>query len=155
MPRWAEVESAAPALAGRVREALDAGVKKTLATLRSDGSPRISAIETQWSDGGLYIGSMWRALKALDLRRDPRFALHSPTVERDDVADAKLAGRAVEIHDEETIRRLNGDRAPDGPSHLFELIITELSALAVGDPPDHLVIEVWTPSEGVRRLIRR
>ena len=42
MPSWSEFEAAAPELAARVRVRLDAHVHKTLATLRADGSPRIS-----------------------------------------------------------------------------------------------------------------
>jgi hypothetical protein len=81
MARWSEVERAAPELAAAAREFLDAGVHKTLATLRRDGSPRISGIEATIADGELWLGMMPASLKALDLRRDPRLALHSPTVE--------------------------------------------------------------------------
>ena len=42
-----------------------------------DGAPRISGIEAQFLGGELWFGSMAGARKALDLRRDPRFALHS------------------------------------------------------------------------------
>ncbi|HEX6583242.1 MAG TPA: pyridoxamine 5'-phosphate oxidase family protein, partial [Thermoleophilaceae bacterium] len=77
MAGWSGFEAAAPELAERVRARLDAHVHKTLATVRRDGSPRISGTETQIVDGELWIGSMWQARKALDLQRDPRFALHS------------------------------------------------------------------------------
>ncbi len=58
MPSWSEFEQQAPELASRVRERLDAHVHKTLATIRRDGSPRISGIETETKDGELWIGSM-------------------------------------------------------------------------------------------------
>src|SRR5690348_14344911 len=77
MPSWSDFEAAAPELAARVRARLDAHVHKTLATVRRDGSPRISGTETQLADGELWIGSMWQAQKARDLQRDPRFAIHS------------------------------------------------------------------------------
>ena len=77
MPSWTEFEAAAPELAERVRSRLDAHVHKTLATVRRDGAPRISGTETAFAEGDLWIVSMWRARKALDLQRDPRFALHS------------------------------------------------------------------------------
>ncbi len=57
---------------------MDAGRHKTIATLRADGSPRISGIECEFADGELRFGSMARARKGVDLRRDPRFALHGP-----------------------------------------------------------------------------
>ncbi len=144
MASWADFEAAAPELAARVRERLDAHVHKTLATLRSDGSPRISGTETQWRDGDLWIGSMWNAVKARDLQRDPRFALHSGS---DDPAewsgDAKLAGIA-----EETTQ-------PGEDSHTFRLDLREVSTVALDEERKNLVIEVWTPEEGVRSFKRK
>ena len=71
MASWHEVEAEAPELAARARERFDANKHKTLATLRRDGSPRISGTEIQFADGEVWFGSMWEAVKALDLRRDP------------------------------------------------------------------------------------
>src|SRR4051794_16481165 len=122
MPSWAEFEAEAPELAATVRERLEAHAHKTIATVRRDGSPRISGTEAQLRDGELWIGSMWRALKALDLQRDPRFALHSGSEEPDEWSgDAKLAGVVQEITDPERVRELNGAAAESGPSHLFRL----------------------------------
>lgn len=63
----------------------------TLATLRRDGSPRISGTEVVFDDeaGEIYLGMMPGSVKALDLRRDPRLALHSPTVDPQNIAAAK------------------------------------------------------------------
>src|ERR671914_38732 len=99
MPSWSEFEAAA-----KVRERLDAHTHKTLATLRRDGSPRISGTESAVRDGELWIGSMWKARKAHDLQRDPRFALHSGSDEPDEwKGDAKLAGIAEEITDRDHV----------------------------------------------------
>jgi hypothetical protein len=155
MPSWSEFEAAAPELAARVRARLDAHTHKTLATLRRDGSPRISGIETELIDGELWIGSMWEARKAHDLRRDPRFALHSGSDEPADWAgDAKLAGVAEEITDPARRREINGDKAPSGPSHLFRLDLLEVSTVALDEERKALVIEVWTPAGGVRSFKR-
>ena len=144
MASWADFEAAAPELAARVRERLDAHVHKTLATVRRDGSPRISGTETQWRDGDLWIGSMLNAVKARDLQRDPRFALHSGS---DDPAewsgDAKLAGIA-----EETTK-------PGEDSHTFRLDLREVSTVALDEERKNLVIEVWTPEDGVRSFKRK
>ncbi|MFC6581074.1 hypothetical protein [Planomonospora parontospora] len=51
MASWQEIEKEVPELAGRVRELLDAHRHKTMATLRRDGSPRISGTEAQFKDG--------------------------------------------------------------------------------------------------------
>lgn len=142
MARWSEVEQEVPELAARARVLFDAKKHKTLATLRKDGSPRISGTEAWFEDGELWFGSMARAVKALDLLRDPRFALHSATVDPKMAhGDAKLAGRAVETESD--------------PSHLFRAELTELVVTRVGEPADHLVIEVWREGEGVRRIERR
>ena len=155
MPSWSEFEAAAPELARAVRERLDAHTHKTIATLRRDGSPRISGIETELRDGELWIGSMWQARKARDLQRDPRFALHSGSDEPSDWAgDAKLAGVAEEITDRERVEEAGGDSAPSGPSHLFRLDLREISTVRLNEQRSAIVIEVWTPGGGVRRMER-
>lgn len=153
MARWIDVERQAPELSARARRILDVHVNKTLATLRRDGSPRVSAIEIEFVDGEVMMGSMWRAVKALDLRRDPRFALHAAF--GSELGDAKLAGRVEEIVDPERIALINGPKAPPGPSHLFRADITELTVTSIGEPADHLVIDSWHEGRGVERRVRR
>jgi len=143
VPNWSEFEAEAPELAARVRERLDAHGHKTIATLRRDGSPRISGTEAVFENGELWIGSMWRALKALDLQRDRRFALHSASEEPDVwTGDAKLAGVAEEVESEH------------GKSHRFRLDLSEVSTVGLNDDRSALVIEVWTPGQGVRMMRR-
>ncbi|HEY2272798.1 MAG TPA: pyridoxamine 5'-phosphate oxidase family protein, partial [Jatrophihabitantaceae bacterium] len=101
MTAWRDVEQAVPDFARRVRELLDAHRHKTIATVRADGSPRISGIEVQFEDGELVFGSMSNARKGADLRRDPRFALHGATIDPVDGQEAKwpgevkISGRAI------------------------------------------------------------
>ena len=143
MPSWSEFEAEAPELAAKVRERLEAHKHKTIATIRSDRSPRISGTETEFEDGELWIGSMLDALKARDLQRDPRFALHSGSDEPDDWSgDAKLAGVAEEVAVE------------DGKSHRFRLDLSEVSTVGLDEGRKHLVIEVWKPGAGVRTMKR-
>ena len=156
MPSWSDVEAEIPELAALARGFLDAHIHKTLATLRHDGSPRISGTEVIFTDGELWLGSMWRALKALDLRRDPRFALHSGSADPPDwTGDAKLAGRIEEVTDPEHKAAIIGGEAPPGPSHLFRADINEVVVVRLGDPADHLVIESWHAGRGVTRRDRR
>jgi hypothetical protein len=155
MARWSEVEREAPDLAATARGFFDAGVHKTLATLRGDGSPRISGIEVQFRDGEVWLGSMWQAVKARDLHRDPRFALHSPSADPPAWrGDAKLAGRAEEVDDPALVARLT-EGAPPGPSHLFRADVTELSVVRLTDGGDHLVVESWHEGRGLTRVVRR
>jgi len=157
---WAEVEAQAPELASAARELLDSRVHKTIATVRRDGSPRISGTEAFFLDGDLWFGSMWQARKALDLRRDPRFALHGGTIDPPDwSADAKVSGRAVEVLDQDRVDAVlaaRGGERPDGPLHLFRADLTDVVVTRLGgDPPDRLVIDFWREDDRVRRIERR
>jgi len=155
MARWADLEREVPELAAAARGFLDAGVHKTLATLRRDGSPRISGTELEIRDGDLWLGSMWQARKAQDLQRDPRCALHSPSVDPPAWrGDAKLAGRAEEVTDPELVTRMT-EGAPPGPSHLFRLDVTELSVVRLAESGDAIVVESWHEGRGVTRVERR
>ena len=159
MASWSEVEAAAPELASRARTTLDAHKHKVLATLRRDGSPRLSGIEATFTDGELWLGMMPGSRKALDLRRDPRLALHSASVDPPDddpsawPGDAKVAGRAVEVDDSALLERLGAGEGGGG-AHLFRVDLTEVVHTRVGEPADHLVIEVWDEGAGLRRLKR-
>jgi pyridoxamine 5'-phosphate oxidase-like protein len=163
MASWQEVEAAVPDLAASVRAVFDAHKHKVLATLRADGSPRVSGNEVTFKDGEAWMGMMDKSVKALDLLRDPRMAVHSATVDPElALGDAKLAGRAVEETDAQTIRRFGDDSAeehagtePHEAFHLFRIDIGEVSIVRIGDPADHLVIEFWSPPAGYRRIERR
>jgi len=161
MATWNEIATSAPELAAAVLAIFDAHENKILATLRGDGAPRVSGIEIQLFEGDLWLGAMWRSRKALDLQRDPRFALHSASPDPADPArwpgDAKIAGRVEEITDPDRIKAVQaaGGGAPPDPSHLFRADITEVVLTRVGDPPDHLVIESWHQDRGLRRVQRR
>jgi hypothetical protein len=156
MSSWSEVEAQARELSARARERLGAHKHLTLATLRRDGSPRISGIEIDFAEGEVWIGSMPRAVKALDLQRDPRFAVHSGSDDPDKgwTGDAKFAGRVEEIDDDERKRAIVGDNAPPGPLHLFRCDVTELVVVRLGDPADHLVIESWHEGRGISQIRR-
>lgn len=155
MASWSEFEAAAPALAADVRALLDAHTHKTIATLRRDGAPRISGTESRFEHGELWIGSMWQSLKARDLLRDPRFALHSGS---DDPpgwkGDAKLAGVVEAVTDPELVAELNGEAAAAGPSHLFRLELHEVSLVGLNEDRRALVIRSWKPERGERSIER-
>ena len=154
---WGEIEAQAPQLAASAREFLDAFVHKTLATLRKDGSPRISGSEVIFAEGELWLGSMWQSRKARDLQRDPRFALHSGSPDPDAGwrGDAKLAGRVEEVEDDARRTKILGGKGGTGPSHLFRCDFSELSVVSLPDPPEFLVIESWHEGRGTTRVERR
>ena len=150
MTSWQDVEQAQPEFAQRVRALFDAHRHKTLATLRADGSPRISGIEAAFEDGELVLGSMANARKGADLRRDPRFALHSATVdpvegsEAQWPGEAKISGRAIAAGP-----IIDGPRGDRFHADIADVVHTHLDEKAT-----MLVIEWWTPTQGLRRIER-
>ena len=74
---WRDVELGAPEIARLGMARLASARMALLGTLRRDGSPRISPVEPYIAGGQLLIGAMAWSAKAGDLRRDPRYVLHS------------------------------------------------------------------------------
>jgi hypothetical protein len=150
MTSWNDIERSEPEFAARVRTLFDAHRHKTIATLRADGSPRISGIETRFDGGELTFGSMPRSRKGADLLRDPRFALHSASVDPPEgdeagwAGDAKVAGRAV----------LAGQLDGEVPGDLFRADLDEVVRTGLNDDGTALVVESWRPGAGLRRIER-
>lgn len=150
MASWSEFRAQAPELSKAVETALGAHKHKMLATLRRDGSPRLSGIEVDISDGELWFGMMPDSLKGADLRRDPRFALHNAPIDLElSAGDAKLNGKA--ILDEAAVERLRarlteaGTPPPPGPMDLFRADLTDVSLVRVDG--NELVIDSWRDGE--------
>jgi hypothetical protein len=161
MASWAELVAQEPAFAAKVKAALDVGKHKTLATVRRDGGPRISGTEVTFAGDDLWMGSMWRARKALDLLRDPRFALHSPTTDPGEggvgwAGEAKLSGRVEAVTDPARVAAVTGgEPSPDGErTHLFRCDLDEVVHTGLSDPIEHLVILLWRPGQGLRTFTR-
>ncbi|MGW0810351.1 pyridoxamine 5'-phosphate oxidase family protein [Nonomuraea sp. NPDC002799] len=156
MASWQEFDRQAPELAGVARRLMDARKHKVLATLRKDGSPRVSGTETIFKDDELWTGSMAGAVKALDLRRDPRMAVHVTSADPEDSdpsaweGDLKLTGRAVEILDEEVLASFG---LPGTGSHLFRIELTE--AVWTRVEGDELVMDTWIEGVGARQIRRK
>lgn len=148
MATWNDFETATPEFAAEVRARFEVRKHATLATLRRSGAPRISGTEIQFEDGHVVVGSMPGAVKALDLRRDGRFALHSPTTDppTEDPegwwGEAKLAGVAEEV----------GDRSSMTEPHRFRLSLTEVVLTKVNS--GRLMIRSWHPDRGLEERTR-
>ena len=154
VPTWKVFEDAEPEFAARVQQRFDAGRHKTIATLRADGSPRISGIECEFEDGDLRFGSMTGARKGADLERDPRFALHGPTFhpeegkEGDWPGEAKIAGRAIPAGPVAT------DETNTEEGEMFIADVTEVVITGLDPTATRLVVETWTPERGLRKVER-
>jgi hypothetical protein len=155
---WAGFEREAPELAAAVHARLTADRHSILGTLRADGAPRLTGLEVHFGEGELWLAMMPDSRKADDLRRDPRFALHSaPDVELVE-GDAKVGGRAELVTDDGTVARFVARLPQELPSSgmaLFRAELTDASLARVED--DEMVIDVWHPGQRphqVRRIRR-
>ena len=149
MTAWSEVEQAVPELAIRVRALFDEHRHKTMATVRADGAPRISGIEASFRDGELTFGSMRSSRKGADLLRDPRFAMHSATIDPVQGAEsrwpgeAKISGRAIVVP---------GGEPDEGEQ--FRVDVTAIAHTHLDEAATMLVVDWWTPGGGLRRAER-
>lgn len=154
MTTWQQFTEQAPELETAVRGRFEAHLHHVLATLRRDGSPRVSGTEARFFEGELYLGCMPGSRKAADLRADARLALHAATVDvelRD--GDAKVAGRAVEVGRDEADRFLAslGHEGDHDGAPVFRVDVTEAVLTRVQN--DELVVDAW--HEGQAPTTRR
>ena len=119
-----------------------------LATLRTDGSPRLTGLEADFREGELWLGMMIGSRKALDLRRDPRFSLHANPGSDSETAggDVRVSGRAVEVTDADELRRW-ASGARRGSSRSGSISSARSCRRSYGsmceDP--YIIFEVWHP----------
>lgn len=152
MASWSEFEALEPEMATEVARRFAIGRHKTIATSRADGAPRISGIECEFVDGELTFGSMSGARKVADLHRDPRFALHSPTVDPVDgdeaswPGEAKIAGRA------RSAGPIDAEGAPSGERFVAD--IDEVVLVHLDDEATRLIVDWWTSEHGRRTAER-
>jgi pyridoxamine 5'-phosphate oxidase-like protein len=146
MASWSQFEQQSPDLAERVRARFQATKHHVLATLRRDGSPRASGTELEFDGDEIFLGSMGGSVKARDLQRDPRFALHAnPGDGSMEGGDAKISG---------TVEEVVAPVSHPG-SHRFRMSIEEVVLTSLHPDGDRLVIETWNPGGQVRRRERR
>ncbi|CAL9447432.1 hypothetical protein SUDANB6_02368 [Streptomyces sp. enrichment culture] len=152
---WTAFAAAEPALAATVRARFGAHTHHVLATLRKDGSPRTSGLEVRFLDGELWLAMMPNSLKALDLCRDPRFALQANPGEGTGMGggDARISGRAFEVDDPRAKAGYAKEVEPPQPFHLFRTELTEVTRTYVEDDT-YLVVQVWKPGEPLRTVKR-
>jgi hypothetical protein len=161
MTTWAEFAAQAPHIAEIfTRRHRATGNLCMLATLRSDGFPRISPMEPRIFEEQLWIGGMPDTTKFRDLARDPRFCLHTATVDTHVTdGDAKLWG-LVRVFPYGALHRrfaeaLFDEIGLDLREEEFDLLgadITGASAVEVAD--GHLDITIWKPGES-ERVVRK
>ena len=162
MTTWDEFVAGAPTIAEIFQRRHTAtGNLCMLGTLRADGWPRICPLEPRMFEGELWVGGMPDTRKFDDLARDPRFTLHTATVDTHvSDGDAKLWGVVENRPDPELHRRyaealyaetgfdLRGAEFP----YFYAADIRGGSSVQVGD--GHLDIHIWEPGER-ERVVRK
>lgn len=141
--RWSDVASSAPEFAASVAARFDANLHHLLATIRADGSPRISGTEVTFG-ADVGVGMMPDSRKLADVGRDPRVEIHSAPLEEDLAdGDAKIGGRLIAA-----------GAPPDGvPGSMFVVDIARVSLVQVDG--EELVVSVWSPSTALTVTRRR
>lgn len=151
---WKEFKNEDPELAELGEERFERYGVVLVGTLRKDGFPRISPVEPLITDGHLYLGMIWQALKALDLLRDSRCTVHSSISRRDGTeGEFKLYGRAVDIQNLEMRRRYSdalyekiGWKPQEPDYHLFSIDIGSAGFISVQDGEQ--VVKLWKSGYG-------
>ena len=153
MTTWKEFTQVAPRIAAVfARRHLATGNLCMLATLRSDGYPRISPIEPRIFEDQLWIAGMPNTTKFRDLGRDPRFCLHTATVDTEVTdGDAKLWGIVNDIQDRALHQRFAAalfdetglDLRGQEFDHLYAADLTGASAVEING--GHMDVTVWKP----------
>lgn len=130
-----------------------------LATTRSDGYPRISPMEPRILEDQLVMVGMQGTTKFRDLERDPRFCLHTATVDPYvGDGDVKLWAEARNLQDRDFHARFANDLFEESGFDLrgevfdpfYVADITGASSIELED--DQLVITIWKPGEGEREV---
>lgn len=153
---WHDLETWAPEIARLGEERLDQARVALLATLRRDGSPRISPVEPYLSQGHILVGAMSWSLKTDDLLRDPRCVLHSAVTGPDNgEGELKLYGRAIEADDQ--IR--DGCQGwwverPPGAATDFSLNVEQAAFVSWDTERGQMTVRRWSPQRGYTESTR-
>jgi hypothetical protein len=159
--RWSDIEHTQPRLARLATDRLiDPGVV-LVATIRHDGTPRLSAVEPYVLAGELWLSMMWQSMKARDLLRDPRILVHSAVTGRDGAeGEFKIRG-TVRAENDQAVQRRYADAVAaslgwnpqPGKFHLFAVDIGQVTYITYdpgGSGDQH--VAMWPPG---REFVRR
>lgn len=162
MATWEEFTTAAPRIAEifRRRHAATRNLCM-LGTLRADGFPRVSPMEPRFFEGTLWLVGMPDTAKFADLARNPRFCLHTATVDTHVAdGDAKVWGTVEDVHDDALHARFADDLFADMGldlrgqpfDHLWATHLVGAAAVEVGG--GHMDVTVWQEGSA-ERVIRK
>lgn len=158
--RWSYLEGHQPRLAELGRRRLFEPGVLLVATMRKDGTPRVSPVEPFVMEGQLLLSMLWQSLKAKDLLRDPRILVHSIVTSRDGGAgEFKVRGTARATEDPLVQQRYASAVAqepvwnPDpGRLHLFSIDVETVTFVRYDDATGDQHLASWPPP---REFVRR
>ena len=158
---WSDVERAQPRLAALARARLIEPGVVLVATIRRDGTPRLSPVEPYLMGGDLWLCMLWGSQKAADLLRDPRILVHGIVTDRAGGAgELKLRGTVWHEQSDAVQRRyaasvsehLGWSPVP-GRFHLFGVEVSHVASLRYDGPSGDQYVATWPGgAEYVRRL---
>ena len=158
MTSWDEFAAQAPHIAEIfVRRHTAVGNLCLLGTLRPDGAPRVSPMEPKLFEGELWLVGMPHTAKFADLLRDPRYELHTATVDTHVAdGDAKVWGTVEDVHDtglharfaDDLYEQTGFDLRGETFEHFFRADVSGASSVEVLD--DHLDITTWRAGSAER-----
>lgn len=147
---WAVFAREQPEFSARVAARFLGHPHHVLATIRRDGSPRVSGVNVRLADGEMWIGFMPGSRKGQDLERDPRMSIHSAPLHEDLAGgDASVSGLAIPASPDQRARWMSG--GPDGDASVIALSRVHMVELE----GEELVISTWEPGHGLRIVRRR
>src|SRR5664280_2675893 len=163
MANWAEFVAGAPQVSETfLRRHAATGGLCMLATLRSDGFPRSIPLEPRMFEGQLWLGGMPHTYKVRDLSRDPRFSLHTATIDTHvSDGDAKLWGEAHNVQDvalhhryaEWLLQETGFDLRGQAFTDFYAADLAGASSVEVWRPPRHQDLEARpTGTRGAQTL---
>ena len=162
MVAWQDFVHDAPRIAEVfIRRHTATGYLCMLGTTRADGSPRISPMEPRIFEGRLLLVGMPGTTKFRDLGRDPRFCLHTATVDTQvSEGDAKLWGAVSNLQDtalhERFFDHLFAEIGLDLRGQVFDpFYVADITAASCVQMLDgQLTITIWKPGQG-ERVVRK
>lgn len=95
---WSEFARSAPELASIGARLFDEHRLAYLATVQSNGSPRLHPVTPVRTDLGVYVAVNEQSPKRWDLERNGRYALHAPLGEQD--TEFVITGRVKRVRND-------------------------------------------------------
>jgi hypothetical protein len=162
MMTWDEFAEAAPRIAAIFQRRHAAAEKLCmLATTRSDGYPRISPMEPRIFEGYLAMVGMPGTTKFRDLARDPRFCLHTATMDTNVAdGDAKLWGTVHDLQQPDLHQRFADDLYQDigldlRGQEFRPFYVADINAASSVEMVDgHMDVTIWRLGEP-ERVVRK